>query len=261
MIKSYEDLTFTFEEIKKDLAELKNRPAQPIIQQVPIQTQIPQQIPQTQPQVPQQTISQTETLVSSQQSNITTAPTPTTPEPTSPSQITPPSQQPMPQPPAQPTIETPQQEPSPAVQVGSESIPEPVKPSSVQTPKIITPEIKEPIQSEVEVPKIEGTPIKQKEQLESLEGDIPPQTLIEMSFDSLAEQIQLNTPFFKIAEILDTTRDTLQQTLGWDPIIYQIGKEARSLRRTEGNIDEATINYLKQKLEEWKSKLLNKFSS
>ena len=76
-----------------------------------------------------------------------------------------------------------------------------------------------------------------------------------MTFDSLIEQIQANMPFFKMADILDSTRDSLQKSIGWDPVIYQIGKEARNLRRNEGNLDDNTVTYLQEKINEWKNKL------
>ena len=227
MTKNNENISFTLNQIKNDINELKNRPVQPEIQQVPVQSVQPEILPVQsipQPQITVQTEVPTPIIPTKTISNSTTQDSPKIPK-----------------------IDIPEIEGEP---INNEEI------AGINVPDIEgEPIIPLPTQS-TEVPSIEGEAIQNKQEPESFDSDATPNVLIEMTFDSLSEQIQPDIPFFKMAEILDLTRDNLQKTVGWDPIIYSIGKEARNLRRSEGNIDYQGVVSLLEKINEWKTKLI-----
>ncbi|MHA1271071.1 MAG: hypothetical protein ACTSPY_14860 [Candidatus Helarchaeota archaeon] len=233
MTKSSEEFTNALIEIKRDIAELKSRPA--VIQQVqPSQVQPIQ--PQVQPQVSE--IPKIETTVPAPSKPIESTSIPITQEKVVPQDTATSTE----------SVDIPKIEGSPIQKEVEQSI---------KVPEIEGGPIKPNITEEVSVPSIESEPIAPKE-AGSFAADATPEALIEMTFQSLAEQLQLNLPNFKIADILDSARDSLHNTMGWHPVIYNIGKEARTLRRTEGNLTQATIDYLLLKFDEWKTKLLSK---
>ncbi|MHA1230987.1 MAG: hypothetical protein ACTSRP_03695 [Candidatus Helarchaeota archaeon] len=251
--KFTDSVTLTLNEIKKELAELKTK--------APVQ-------------VVQQPISQVQPITT--QSTVQPAPQPIQ-QPAQPVQPTQPTATPKPQPASQPVSQpTIQQELTPQTQAqpATPQIPVDKPKEEISIPAIEGGPIQQPTTPEIEIPKIEGAPItpqaKQEITVPSIEGapikseaepgifqaDASPEVLVGMIFDSLTEQLQPNMPYFKIADILDGARDSLQKTLGWKPVIYAIGKEARNLRRKEGGLDQNTINDLVQKINDWKNKLL-----
>ena len=248
-----DQLTFALKKIQDDIEELKKRPVsqvvmQPSVTPAPVPTPAPTPTPASAP---------------------TPAPTPTPAPAPTPAPMPTPAPAPTPAPTPTPVQEDISVNQSPSTSVGEKTtkieIPQ-IEGSPISTPgveKIEIPNIEGgPITpnmgQNIEVPPIEGAPITEKEETQVFQADASPEILVEMTFESLGEQLQTNVPYFKVAEILDTARDTLQKTIGWDPVIYTIGKEARNLRRKEGNIDQQTINYLLQKFNEWKNKLKEK---
>jgi archaellum component FlaC len=245
MADKYEEFSFVLNQIKNDIAELKGGKITSVTQPTQaIKTQ------KTQIQAPAATVEENPTEPTTQPEMEASIPEQAKVQPI------------VPEPPEAPKVSEAQEVEPSKFEVQLPDIEG--EPIARETPTIEIPDIEgEPIkpnaQPEVEIPQIEGGAIeKEEEKPMEFKEDATSDILLEMTFDSLIEQIQVNMPFFKMADILDSTRDSLQKSIGWDPVIYQIGKEARNLRRNEGNLDDNTVTYLQEKINEWKNKLAKK---
>ncbi|MHA1797034.1 MAG: hypothetical protein ACTSVY_01190 [Candidatus Helarchaeota archaeon] len=88
-------------------------------------------------------------------------------------------------------------------------------------------------------------------------GKTPP--IVTEVFDLLIQRAERGETAVALAKLLENSRDTISKSWKWHPTLYEVGTFARKLRKyPEGKqADEQILKILFQKIEEWKTKMVD----
>ncbi|NHI92511.1 MAG: hypothetical protein EAX96_08400 [Candidatus Lokiarchaeota archaeon] len=88
-------------------------------------------------------------------------------------------------------------------------------------------------------------------------GKTPP--IVTEVFDLIVQRAERGETAIALAKLLENGRDTISKSWKWHPTLYEVGTFARKLRKyPEGKqADESVIKVLFQKIEEWKTKMVD----
>ena len=91
----------------------------------------------------------------------------------------------------------------------------------------------------------------------SKKGKTPP--IVTEVFDLLVQRAERGETAIALAKLLENGRDTISKSWKWHPTLYEVGTFARKLRKyPEGKqADETVLKVLFQKIEEWKTKMVD----
>ncbi|MHA1651872.1 MAG: hypothetical protein ACTSYB_16895 [Candidatus Helarchaeota archaeon] len=79
---------------------------------------------------------------------------------------------------------------------------------------------------------------------------------IEAIFSDLKEQIKSGISSVSIADLLDQAREQISQQSKWTPALYEIGKLARKLRKSNTSLAEKDVIEINDLLDQWKNQII-----
>lgn len=99
-------------------------------------------------------------------------------------------------------------------------------------------------------PIIEAPSAPEQEEIPEAAGSI-----VNNLFSNLQVQIKVGVSSNSMADLLDSARETISKECKWSPAIYEIGKSARQLRKSNTKMTEKDVNELNKSIEQWKKQI------